>query len=948
MLVALGLVFVLFISASGAAGLYTDFLWFDQLGQSEVWSGILATKLALAAVFTTIIFAILWVNLYLADRFAPEFRPESPEEDLIERYHQLVGSRSSRLRIILAGVFAVVAGANTSSQWRTWILFNNGEEFGVADPLFGRDASFYVFQLPFWTFLIDWLFAAFVFALIITLIAHYLNGGIRASSAPGERATNGVKIHLSILLAFLAIIRAVAYFFDRFELVNARRGAYDGALATDVEVQLPALNLLVLISLFGAALFVANIWRKGWGLPLVAVGLWAISHIIVGGIFPALYQRLRVEPVETAREERYIGDNIAATRFAFGLDSERLTVEPYSYRSSLTGDDLAASQSIIDDVHIVDGELADDAFKREQARLDLYDFPDLLDVDRYDVNGDLEPVVVGVRGLNPVFLSQQGWEQQRLVFTHGYGAVIAAADQKPSNGQPAYLVSASDTDLILADGFEGQLEQPQVYIGEDLSGYAIVGAGRDEDSFSSAFRYDGTGGVEIGSFFRRAVFSLRFRELDVLISDFIEPESRAIYIRDVEDRVQTLAPFLEFDSNPYPVLADGQVSWVVDAYTTTDKFPYSQALDSSSLTSSADLSSGFNYVRNSVKAVVDGYTGDVVFYIVDDSDPIVNAYAKAFPDLFKPVSEAPDSIASHFRYPTDIFTVQSDVWTQYHLDDPIQFLENALFWRIASQPTTAAGDDDAASRSMDPQYRVARLPGEEAEDFTIQRAFVPQSSGASSGRPTLTAMMVARSDPDRYGELVVYDLPDGVIQAPDLVDSDIREQPTVAAFIRDGNESSEVLFGEMQIVLLDETIVYVRPIYLKARTDTGVPALDQIVAVNGSRISMAPTLDQAIDGLLVGRAATDDDVPQDVSPDGADTDDNQVEDDVPFVTPDDLDGLSAAELIGLANEYLELADQAETEEEARELRGNAQDVLDQLGNLLGVEPPTTSTQSGEA
>ncbi len=953
MLIALGAIFVLFISASGIANLYTDYLWFDQLDQSSVWGEILGTKLALAAIFTASFFAILWVNLFLADRFAPDFRPESPEEDLIERYHQLIGGHGNRIRLIIAGVFAVVAGANTSSQWQTWVLFNNGGEFGVVDPLFGRDAGFYVFELPFWTFLVDWFFATFVFTLIITLIAHYLNGGIRASAGPRERATNGVKVHLSVLLAILALLRAVAYFFDRFELVNARRGQYDGALATDVEVQLPALNLLVLISIFGGILFIANIWRKGWGLPLVAVGLWAVSHIVVGGIFPALFQRLRVEPVETAREAGYIGDNIAATRYAYGLDSDRLTVQPFAYRSSLTATDLVESEGIIDDIAIVDGELADDAFKREQAFREIYDFPDLLDVDRYNVNGDLEPVVVGVRGLNPDFLSQQGWEQQRVVFTHGYGAVVAAADQKPAGGQPAYVVSASNDGLLVADGFEGQLEQPQVYFGEDLGGYAIVGAGRAEDSFSSEFFYDGTGGVPMGSFARRVAFSLRFREFNVLISDFVQPESRAIYVRDIETRVETLAPFLEFDSNPYPVLADGRISWVIDAYTTTNKFPYSQSLDSSSLNGGADLASGFNYVRNSVKAVIDGYTGDVDFYVVDESDPIIQAYAKAYPSLFTPVADAPESIASHFRYPTDIFTVQSDVWTQYHLDDPLQFLENALFWRVASQPSTRAGDEDATDRAMDPQYRMARLPGEETPEFSLQRAFVPQSTGASTGRPTLTAVMVARSNPENYGQLVIYDLPDGAIPAPDLADSDIREQPEIAEFIRNGDLSSQVLFGEMQLVLLDETIAYVRPIYLRARTDTGVPALDQVVAVNGSRISMAPTLDEAFQGILVGDPLpAGDDSDDEGSESGSEDEESDPDSDsTPFVTPSDLEGLSVAELVGLANEFLDLADQADEDgdaDRARELRASAQDALDQLGALLGVDPPEASAQSGEA
>ncbi len=945
-----GLLLVLFLSASGIAQVYTDWLWFSNLDLGSVWQTMVGTQIVMVLVFSGVFFLLLYGNLYLADRMAPTFRAESPEEDLIERYHELVGPHTGKIRLTVSAVFALVAGVNTSGEWETWLLFRNGGEFGWKDPQFGRDAGFYVFELPFWTFLIDWFFATLVFALLISLIAHYLNGGIRASATPAQRFTNGVKLHVSGLLAVLAVLRAAAYWHDRYELVSSTRGVLDGALTTDVEIQLPALQLLSIISLFGAVLFVANVWRKGWGLPLVAMGLWAVSHLVIGGIYPALYQRLRVVPEQSTRETPYIERNIEATRFAYGFDDGKLTREAYGYVPTLTAEGVEESADILEDVALVDAGLATEAFTRSQGERQWYEFSERLDVDRYLVDGNLEPVVLSVRGLNLDGIDV-GWENQHVAFTHGYGAAVAAGD-RVSSGEPVYYVSGTGPNLEVNETFGATLDQPQVYFGENLGGYAIVGATRGEVDYptnaqDALFRYDGEGGVPLGSFLRRTAFSLRFQQIEPLISNFVTDDSRVIYNRDIEDRVSQIAPFLEFDSDPYPVVLDGRVVYVIDAYTTTSRFPYSQRVSGTSVPSNADLNGGYNYVRNSVKAVVDSYDGTVTMYVIDDDDPIIAAYAKSFPDLFVSSDQIPDALAEHFRYPSDIFRVQTEMWATYQVTNPVQFLQGGLAWSVATQPRRNASAEDttaAGNRNpMVPQYRVTQLPGETESEFIVQRAFVPRSSSDSaSERPELTAIIVGRSDPGNYGELILYELPAGQVAAPDLVNSDIQKESDISGYITPLDlQGSTVLFGEMQMVLMANTVVYVRPLYVEADADVAVPKLNRVIAVNGDRIFMASNLEDAIAGVTV-------DAP--TPPPSEDDDDPDVD---PGSTPSpstDFEGMSAADLLASADELLDRADTAEATgnaEEAARLRAEAQAALEQLGQLLGIEPAAGS-DSGEA
>ncbi|NNE94654.1 MAG: COG1615 family transporter, partial [Acidimicrobiales bacterium] len=574
LIVAGGILLLLALTASGIARLFTDYLFYDHLGFASSWGKILFTQIALAAVFTFLFFAILFGNLTIADRLKPDVRPPSPEEDLIERYHQLVGRHGTRVRVAVSGFLALMFGLQVSQEWQRWLLFTNSNDFGRVDPLHGRDAAFYVFQLPFLTFLVDWFSFAIIFSIFASALAHYLNGGIRAVAI--SRISAGVKGHLSILFAVLGVLRAVSYYFDTFELVNSRRGLFDGALATDVEVQLPALNLLVLVSLLAAALFLFNLRRNGWGLPLVALGMWAVTHVVVGGIFPSLFQRFAVEPNQSTRETQYIDDNIAGTRFAYGLEIPVDRKRQFAFTEGITVDEVEANADVLDDIIVVDPVLARDSFEKDQGERREYEFGDL-DIDRYVLGDQVEPVAISVRELQ-IGNAEEGWENRHLVFTHGYGVAMAPANVIGSGGTPNYLVSGIRSTLEVDEGLEFDLTQPRIYFGEDFDGYAIVGAeGRNERDVvaestraDSDFRYDGEGGVNIGSFVRQVAFSLRFQSINPLISPFVGDGSEVMYNRDVVDRVRLAAPFLRLDSDPYPVVSEGRIKYVIDAYTTTN------------------------------------------------------------------------------------------------------------------------------------------------------------------------------------------------------------------------------------------------------------------------------------------------------------------------------------------------------------------------------------------
>jgi uncharacterized membrane protein (UPF0182 family) len=873
--VALAALLVLFLSLRGIAGFYTDYLWFDSLHMRSVWSGLLAAKVMLGLIFTGAFFALLWVNLLVADRIAPRFRPSGPEEELLERYFEMVGRRTGLVRVGVSLLFAIIAGAGVAQQWNNWLLFTHRVDFGQSDPLFNIDIGFYVFQLPFLSFLISWLFAAFVIILIITTVAHYLNGGIRLQT-PMQRVTPQVKAHLSVLLGVLALIKAGGYWLQRYELTVAHRGFVNGAGYTDVKAQLPAIMLLLFISLFSCGLFLFNIRRRGWVLPVLAVGLWALVAVVAGSAYPWFIQRFRVLPAESSKEAPYIARNIAATRQAYGLD--KVESRDFQATGDLRAEDLTtpAARDTVRNLRLLDPEIVVDTFQKRQADLGWLRFPDKLAVDRYQIDGKPTQVVVGARELNATNLPQKSWEASRLTYTHGYGVVMAPVNEL-SNTEPAFLVAGLPVTASSRINVNLPDSQARIYYTENQSGYAIVNTKKEEIGYQQeSTPYTGQSGVRISSYLRRAAFALRFQDINPLITGSITGESRLLWVRDISQRIQKVAPFLELDSNPYPVVVNGRVLYIVDAYTTSNRYPYSEQAPSSGLASASGLRHSFNYVRNSVKAVVDAYDGSVNLYLnpgLDGQiDPIIRSYQKAFPKLFKSQDQIPKELSElrdHFRHPEDMYRVQTTVWGRYHIDKPDAFYSGTRQWVVAQRPprdvTAAAAAAARASAAVTvpgqlppqtervpPLYTLMTLPGGDpnapnpALDYVALRTFVPVSQ--DNAKQELTGFMAAKPN----GSLVVYNTPQDV-PGPSLVSSSILSNQEISQQVTLlGQAGSKVEFGNLLPVPINKSLLYVLPLYVSATGDNQVPKLNSVVVSYKQQIVKAPNVQDALLAIVNG------------------------------------------------------------------------------------------------
>ncbi|GIU88869.1 MAG: UPF0182 protein [Acidimicrobiia bacterium] len=871
---------LLALSVRGIARFYTDYLWFQEVGFEDTWGRLLSAKAVPALIFSAAFFVVMLANLIVADRLAPRQRAGGgPEDEIIERYRTYVAPYAGRIRVVVALFFALVMGGGVAAEWRSWILFSNAVDFGVEDPQFGRDVGFYVFRLPFLQFAVGWTFAALLVVLIVTAVFHYLNGGIRLQS-PWQRVTPQVKVHLSVILALMALTKTAQYYLARFELTFSRRGFVDGASYTDVNAQLPALNLLMVISIAAAALFIANIFRRGWVFPIIAVGLWGFISLVVGTIYPAVIQRFVVQPNELGREEPYIERNIEATRAAFGLD--RVDEREFDYDTDLETADVAANEETLDNVRLWDPAKLEEVFSRTQPRASYYTFAEV-DVDRYASGANERlPAFISPQVLDPEGLPDSTWTNRHLGYTHGCGAVVAAGNSQ-QRGEPSYLLRVNPPSGELASA----LERPDVYFSEGLDGYAIVNTKvadqqncSGDGSGASDGAYAGDAGVATSGLLRRLALGVNFWDTNLIFSGQLTDESRILYRRDVKERVEAAAPFLRFDADPYPVVLGGRLLWVVDAYTTSTRYPYSQALRPDNLPQGSGLDTEFNYVRNSVKATVDAYDGTIRFYVLDGvDDPIVEAYRKAFPELFSDQDEMPEGLQEHWRYPEDLFRAQTEHFALYHMTDVETFFRKLRIWDIAPAPeaeatvqpaptTTVRGNAGgrnttlaATDRPIAPLYLTMQLPGERGQEFVLSRPFVPRGKANQ-----LASFMVARSDPEHYGELVVYRIPDdrtapSPARAASTINTDelIGEQFTLLE-----RRDADVQPGSVQLLPLGDSIVYIRPIYVRTSTEGAYPRLrfaavaygDQAVLTNfnperGDTSSLR-TLEEAIEALITG------------------------------------------------------------------------------------------------
>ncbi len=862
-------VLVGFLSLRSLAVLWTDQMWFHSVGYGSVFSTLFFVKAGLVVVFGAIFFVLMWGNLLLTERFGARDLSFEPEDEVVRRFQTLVRPYYKRIYAAIALVLGLVAGLNSVSQWNTFLLFIHSKPFHVIDPLFRKDLSFYVFTLPFISFIVTWSVVSLFVVLIITAGFHYLNGGIRAVRGT-PHVSPRVKAHLSVIGAAIALMKAIGYLIAKWELVNSTNGYVQGASYTDVHARMPAMTILFYLSLAAAVILLVNVRSRGWSLPAVAVGLWVFVSLVIGVLYPTLLQALKVSPSQATLEAPYIARNIMATRSAFGLD--KVALHNFAGAQTISDQQVAADKATLNNIRLWDpsSQIALETTIRLQSIRSYYTFS-TLGVDRYKINGKVTPVLIGARQLNSSSLPSPSWVNTHLQYTHGIGvAAIAANTAVPDTGNPVYDVS--DVPPVSTNGMP-KLTYPQIYFGINLSGWVVANTKQSEldyqvDSGVNAGQpvethYKSTGGVAVGGIFSRAALALRLGNFNFLISSQITPQSRVLFVRDVQQMAQKAAPFLSFNSQPYSVIADGSVQYVLDGFTTTSQYPYSENAGGLSV-NEGGLPSNFNYVRNSVKVVINAYTGSMKFYDVDPSDPILQVYRAAFPKMFLPLSAMPQAIRTHLRYPSDLLSVQAATLGAYHITSPTSFYSASDKWEIS--PSTGAGPPSQALAQsvrtdnagnvvstsltpMSPVFQVAALPQTKNQQLLETIAYVP--SGNSGTVQGLTAFIEATSNENDYGKLNLYVTPRGTsVTGPAQADSEMEQNKTVSSTISLLDQhGSQVLLGNNLMVPLDESVLYIRPLYISS-TSNSLPQLKYVIAVFNQDVDIEPTLAAALSKVL--------------------------------------------------------------------------------------------------
>ncbi len=858
------IIIVLIASLRGLANFYIGYEWFKNIHLSQVWSGILGAKVGLFLVFLIIFFLFLWGNLAIGDRLTPSFSLSSVEDELVKRYRETIGRHKRLSHIIVAAVFSFLAAGGASSQWRNWILFTHSVPFGIKDPLFHLDVSFFVFKLPFLSFVLNWLLFAVIFATLVLVIFYYLNGGIRLQSRP--KVTPYVKAHISVLLAFLALIKAGGYFLQRFQLDFSHLGVVEGAGYASVKAQLPALEILILVSLTSMVLFLVNIRRQGWTLPVLGVGLWALVAIVVGGIYPSLVEKFKVQPAQETLEAPYIARNIKATRHAYGINN--IVLHNFSASSSLSPAQLAANVGNLNNITLWRPTIAKQSYQKLQDLRSYYTFHSLT-LGQYSIGGKKVPAILSVRELNQSNLPSNSWVSRHLVYTHGYGAVLAPANKVNPSGNPSFSMKDIPPTSIPSSP---SITQPDVYygLGSNSSNYVVVHSAQQELDYQGPngtnhySSYNSTGGIQLNSFIKRAAFALHYGNINLVVSDLLTPKSRLMMYRNVVLRAKSAAPFLRFGSHPYPVLAKGKLYWVLNGYTTTSHYPYSQQANTSQLNPSSGLNRPLNYVSNSVRVIVNAYSGSMKFYVVNPHDPIIQAYQKAFPNLFRPSSQINPAIKKHILYPKDLFTLQSQMFGRYHITNPSGFYNAGNAWQVSQDagtgsPSAALQTTNTTNaqglvvgtgvKSMPPLYEMMQLPGANKQTFNLLSSFIPLSQG--SQQQNLTAFLTAQSSGSHFGKLQAFITPPGqLIDGPVLVDSRILADSKISRDISLLNQQgSQVELGNVMTVPMGNSLLYVRDLYVQSSRNP-LPEFRKIIIVFGTHAAMGDTLSQALAGVF--------------------------------------------------------------------------------------------------
>ena len=808
------------------ATLLTDYLWFVDLAQQQVFITTWVSRLATGALFGVIAFALLFVNGRIARSMAPRTVLTPVAETIPEQFEEIISQLRGSVgpvvdRVVLWGSLglAFVLGVAMSTNWDIMRLALAAVPFGLNDPQFGRDIGYFVFTLPALRAIADWAMIVLVLTAVFTAAVHLVDGAIQPWARLKGVAPH-VKAHLSVLLGLILVSKAFDYYLAVYELNFSPRGQVTGASYTDVNAQLPALRLLIAIALISAVTLIVNIRFKGWRLPIIALGVWIGASVLAGTVYPSLVQQFRVAPNEASAEEPYIARNIEATRRAYRL--EEVQSRPFPAAETLTAEDVIANRTTLENVRLWDPSVAAQTYRQLQIIRTYYDFKDV-DIDRYEVEGRMRQVLISARELDTSQLAEQAqtWLNQHLVYTHGYGLVVSPSNEADARGLPNFWMGDIPPDSI----DDLQIEQPAIYFGEATDDYIVVNTGIPEFDFpvgegrAETF-YEGDAGVLVGEFGRRAAFALRFGAPQIIFSEYIKSDSRVLFDRDIVTRIGKLAPWLTLDGDPYPALIDGRIVWIVDAYTTSNHYPYSQYFR------------GVNYVRNSVKITIDAFDGTTTLWGFDPDDPILRAWSAIFPDLITDEAEIPDNVRRHFRYPEDLFSLQAEVYKTYHMTDPRDFYNKEDAWELPGE---------REGTPMEPYYVLMQLPGEPAEAFQMIQPFVPRN------RDNIIGWMSVNCDPVDYGKRIVYTFPQGrVVLGPQQVEARINQDDVIAPQLTLWSQrGSGVIFGNMLVVPLEDSVIYVQPLYLQAEK-TAIPELARVVVVYADKVEMARDLESAL------------------------------------------------------------------------------------------------------
>jgi len=847
--VTLGIIVLLvMIFGNTLASLYTDWLWYGEVGYRSVFFTELWSKLELGLLAGIVFFAAVYANVLLARKLAPPGLPRYSSGDLRVKVGRFAQRGFGLLVLVATVVVSFMVALEASSHWMSYQMCVHATSFGKTDPIFHRDVSFYVFQLGFMRYIYGWLFFTLIVAAIATAIIHYTDKAIDFLAGTPTFAPH-VKAHLSLLFAGALFVKAWGYWLDRYGLLNSSGGVVYGAGFTDVHANLFAYNVLIVVAIIAGILALANIKRRGIKLPAVALIILIGTSFLLGVVYPNILQQVYVKPNELAREKQFINYNIEATRAGFGLDS--VSVKNFPALENLTAKGVQDNSATINSIRLWDYRPIHDTYTQLQALGPYYKMDDV-DVDRYSVNGEIRQVMLSARelSLNNIGQGSDSWVNRHFQYTHGYSAVVSPVNKATSEGLPVFFThDMPPTSTVGID-----INQPQIYFGEQTSDYAIVDSGSREFDYPAEgtpmyTRYAGKGGIDISSYLNRIAFAWRFGDTNLMLSNPITTGSKLLFRRNVSSRVRTILPFLTYEPDPYLVISKGNMYWMQDAYTSSDMYPYSKMVDSTDIDQRyGDLNDdiSMNYIRNAVKVVMDAYNGSVNYYIADDVDPLLKTYAKIFPGVFKPMSAMSMDLQAHLRYPEVMFKTQWNILCSYHVQDPQVFYNGSDLWDIPKEITGIEGQQTP----IEPYYVVMTLPDEKSEEFLLMEPFTPKN------KSNMIAWMAARCDPKVYGKLIVYQFPkQNVIYGPAQIESTINQDPTISQLLTLLNQQgSHVNRGNLLVIPIEQSIIYIKPLYIESESSK-IPELKKVVVAYGSRVEMSDTLEGALNAIFGSGAA---------------------------------------------------------------------------------------------